>query len=74
MSDKGHLSNLQASLAMLEYGKQDVKGIVLSHLSRTNNTPALAEKTFKNILKERINFNPKIFVSEKDTPTNMFEL
>lgn len=74
LSDKGHLSNLQAALAMLEFGNQKVQGVVLSHLSRTNNTSILAEKTFRNIMKERRDFKADVFVSEKDIPTKMFEL
>jgi len=74
LSNEGHLSNLQASLSVLAYAKQNLNGVVLSHLSKVNNTPALALKTFKNILKERSNFNPSLHVSVREVPTQVFEL
>jgi phosphoribosyl 1,2-cyclic phosphodiesterase len=73
LSDKGHLSNLQAALAVLEYGKQELRGVTLAHLSSVNNTSLLAETSFRNIMKER-RFNPKVYVSEKNVPTKMLEL
>lgn len=74
LSDKGHLSNLQSSLCVLEYAKQSLGGIVLSHLSKINNTSQTALKTYKNILKERSKFNPCIHVSERDKPTAIFKV
>lgn len=64
-SDIGHLSNLQAAQCVFLHGNPKLKYIILSHLSKNNNTPELALKTF-NMLKERRNFSPKILVSERD--------
>lgn len=73
-SDSGHLSNNQSSLAVLEYGNSKLKNIVLSHLSKTNNSPKIAIRTFKNLLKERIDLNPNIEVSFENQPTQLFKI
>lgn len=72
-SNSGHLSNIQAGLAVLENGNR-IKNVVLSHLSKTNNLPDVALKTFKNIVKERSDFNAKVSVSLADAPTKLFSV
>ena len=73
-SDEGHLSNIQAGLSVLEHSNSRLKNIVLSHLSKQNNTPKIALKTFKNLLKERENFNAEISVSLEAEPTRLFKV
>jgi len=73
-SDKGHLSNLQSALCVLEYANKKLEHVMLSHLSKTNNTPALALETFHYLLKERKDLNPKITVSEREKPTPLFSV
>ncbi len=73
-SDTGHLSNTQAGLAVLEHGNKKLKNIVLSHLSRTNNSPDLALETFRSFLKERSDFNANLSVSLGDMPTQLFSV
>lgn len=73
-SDTGHLSNMQASLAVLENANSKIRNVVLSHLSSTNNTPKLALKTFNQLLKERKDFKANVDVSLKDKPTNLFKI
>lgn len=58
--DTGHLSNTQAGLLLLEHSPIKLKNIVLSHLSQTNNTPELAFRTVRGLLKERANFHPRV--------------
>ena len=70
----GHLSNTQASLCILEHGKPKLKNIVLSHISKFNNSPEVAFKTFKNIIKERKDLNPNIHLSLRDEPSRVFSL
>lgn len=72
--DKGHLSNLQASLCILEHGTRKLKNVILSHISQTNNTPEIALNTFTHILKERKDLRPKTSVSCRDNPTDLFKL
>jgi len=73
-SDIGHLSNMQASLCVLEHASSNLKNIVLSHLSEKNNTPKVALKTFSNLIKERSDLNPKISVSQQNLPTSLFRI
>lgn len=73
-SDLGHLSNKKASLCILEHATKKLKTLVLSHLSQVNNTPQLALKTFKNILKERSDLNTRVCVSLRDKPTELFRV
>ncbi len=73
-SDEGHLSNLQAALCVLEHGNPKLKHIVLSHISKTNNTEKLALETFHHLLKERKDLSPKISASTRENPTALFKL
>jgi phosphoribosyl 1,2-cyclic phosphodiesterase len=73
-SDTGHLSNKQAALSILEHAPQNLSHIVLSHLSENNNTPELAMQTFQDILSHRKNFNPKIEISSRFSPTPLFKI
>ncbi len=72
--DTGHLSNRQAALAVLECASPDLQGVVLSHLSQTNNTPELALKTFLSLLKERKDFKASVEVSLREEPSSLFKL
>ncbi len=73
-SDLGHLSNLQAGLCVLECASPNLLHVILSHLSRTNNTPELALKTFNSLLKERKDFRAEVHVSLGEEPTKLFNL
>lgn len=46
--DKGHLSNRQALELFLHHRGTHLSHVLLSHLSKNNNTPELAEALFKN--------------------------
>ncbi|MFH1307757.1 MAG: MBL fold metallo-hydrolase [archaeon] len=72
-SDKGHLSNLQSALCILEHAPPKLNNILLSHLSQVNNTPDFALGTFK-VLKERKDLSPRISVSERELPTPLFKI
>jgi len=72
-SDSGHLSNLQSSLAVLEYGRSRLKNLMLCHLSQTNNTPQIALSNFK-LLKERADLHPHISISSFSRPTQLFKI
>lgn len=73
-SNTGHLSNMQAALAVLEYGNKNLNHIMLSHLSQTNNTPLLALHTFHNLIKERTDLKPKISVSPRERATELYNI
>jgi len=62
----GHLSNLDSSefIAMLsELGK--LRGVMLAHLSEKNNDPALALRT----VRERVGDKLEIYLAEQDQPS-----
>lgn len=73
-SDIGHLSNMQASLGVLEYASPNLKGVILSHLSEINNKPEIALRTFNSIIKERQDLKIKASVSSRFLPTKVIKL
>lgn len=74
LSDKGHLSNVQSSLCVIQNARKKLKHIVLSHLSETNNSPDVAVNTYKKILKARNDLKPKISVSTRQSTTRLFDV
>jgi hypothetical protein len=46
---KGHLSNVQAAQLFIDHAPSSMSHLFLSHLSRNNNRPEIAEKLFKKI-------------------------
>ena len=74
LSDKGHISNYQSAVSVLENANPKLKAIVLSHLSETNNTPDIASKTYKKIIKERSDLKPRVFVSTQNRATPLFDI
>lgn len=70
LSDRGHLSNIQSSLCVIQNARKKLKHVVLSHLSENNNTPELALKTYKKVLKARNDLKPIPRNSQGDIPSN----
>lgn len=52
LSDKGHLSNEDCGLALIDLIGYDTQQIFLGHLSKDNNSPELAMSTVSNILQD----------------------
>lgn len=52
LGNRGHLSNNSAAEVILRLAQGGTKQVMLSHLSRENNTPELAYSTICNYLKE----------------------
>lgn len=50
LSDKGHLSNEDGALAMIDLIGEKTKDIYLGHLSRDNNTKVLALSAMEDTL------------------------
>lgn len=74
LSEKGHLSNKQASLLVLEHAKQKLNNLVLAHLSINNNTEPLAYNNMALTLKHRKLFKPSLFISNKYRETSLFRV
>ena len=73
-SDLGHLSNRQAALCVLEHGKRKLKNVILSHISRNNNTPFVALKTFNSLIKERYDLKPLVLAPKHGEMTGLFKI
>ncbi|MDR2443693.1 MAG: MBL fold metallo-hydrolase [Deltaproteobacteria bacterium] len=67
----GHLSNEQASEMLSEIYHNDLKQVVLAHLSEVNNTPNLAQAAAQKVLQNR---PTSLAVAGQWTPTEVFEL
>lgn len=72
--DDGHLSNIQSASCILENSKSRLKYLTLCHLSEHNNTPELALNLHKEMIKQRHELKPKIFISTKDSFSEMIKL
>jgi phosphoribosyl 1,2-cyclic phosphodiesterase len=72
-SDSGHLSNLQSSLSVLEYGSSKLKNLMLCHLSQENNTRNMALSSF-DILRERTDLHPKLHISSRLFPSLLVKI
>ncbi len=64
ISDHGHLSNITTAGYLKEIIGDKTKTIVLAHISENNNTPELAFKTTKDMLKEN-NFNKEVIIAKQ---------
>jgi phosphoribosyl 1,2-cyclic phosphodiesterase len=71
----GHLSNYEAALLVLEFGKESLEHVLLSHLSLNNNTPELAMKTFETIVSERSDLKKmKTWMTYREKPTELIKI
>lgn len=65
----GHLSNGQAGALLADSLKDSETEIWLAHLSKANNTPALALKTVRNGLRNGLLDSPTVGVALRDRPS-----
>jgi phosphoribosyl 1,2-cyclic phosphodiesterase len=70
----GHLSNRISSLKVLENSKSRLKNILLCHLSKVNNSPDNALKTFSQTLRHRTDLSPKIRVAPRYFHTELLRI
>ena len=74
LSDKGHLSNEQASNYLSKIVGKNTKTIVLAHLSEKNNNPEKALETLNHKFEEHnIKIND-IIVAKQNEPTRVIEI
>ena len=77
LSTKGHLSNDAAGEAALALVERGVKGILLGHLSRENNTEETAFAAVNSFLRENGVIRGRdvaLAMTKKDAPTGCFVL
>ena len=72
-SRHGHLSNHEAARGLLELVDDRLQTVVLYHLSRTNNLPALAAQTVGEQL-EGVGSRAEIVLTRQDAPTPWLEI
>jgi hypothetical protein len=58
----------------LEHASSRLKYIFLSHLSENNNTPELAFNTFNNLIKQRKDLKPELFVASRHKESSLVSL
>ena len=73
-SDVGHLSNIQSAACVLEHANKNLKHLMLCHISENNNTSQIAFNTHFKFLKERSDLKPKITLSNRHVPTELFKV
>lgn len=73
-SDTGHLSNIQSAACVLEHANKKLKHLMLCHISENNNTQKIAFNTHYKFLKERSDLKPKLTLSLKTSPTELFKV
>ena len=76
-SDHGHLGNHQTSAFLADNINENLSNICLAHLSKNNNTPEVALKTFHQTFSERgifLNGRPRISVLNRNVPGEMIGL
>ena len=73
-SELGHLSNKQAGLVALEHASPMLKHVFLSHISENKNTPELAFHTFNNLIKQRKDLKPELFVASRHKESSLISL
>src|SRR5690606_9857564 len=66
---RGHLSNRQALELFLQYKAPYLTHLLLSHLSKNNNCPLVAQRTFK----EKAG-NVEIILAPRDKETLVYEI
>ena len=74
LSDKGHLSNKDASRYLCAFIGPKTKGIVMIHLSEENNDPDIALDTLKCTLKEKNISIKHILISKQKERTELINL
>lgn len=72
-SRHGHLSNREAAEGLGDLVSERLRALVLYHLSRTNNLPALAAEAVGEAL-ERMGAGTEVVVSRQDEPTPWVEV
>lgn len=74
-SHHGHISNGEAAELVRDCASERLQFVVLAHLSDNNNTPKLAEETFRKIAGKRMKeLGAEVVVAPRYEPSSMMEL
>ena len=72
-SSEGHLSNSDGAGLLSSVINDNLRHIVLAHLSETNNLPGIAYKEAEKVVRDRLELSV-LAISEQQQPTGLFEL
>ncbi len=72
-SSEGHLSNNDGAGLLSSVINDNLRHIVLAHLSETNNLPEIAYKEAEKVVRDRLELSV-LTISEQQQPTGLFEL
>lgn len=72
-SNLGHISNIDSASCVSDNAKCRLKHVILSHLSKNNNTESHAMDAF-NVLRSRKDLNCNVLVSNREMPTRLFRV
>lgn len=71
---RGHLSNYDAGVLILQHASPSLKYVALSHISDNNNTPELAFNTFNALVSQRMDLNFKTIVCLKNCISEILKI
>ncbi len=71
---QGHLANEETARAIIESHTPNLKGVMLAHLSRFNNTPDMAMDTVSGLLSSQGLDDIPIYLSYPDRPSQRIEV
>ena len=75
LSGSGHMNNEDCGRAIARLYESGVKHVILGHLSRENNDPALAAVTVRSVLEEAgVADGVQLAVAAREEPTGVFEV
>jgi phosphoribosyl 1,2-cyclic phosphodiesterase len=72
-SSLGHLSNDQAIGVVIQILHENLRNLILAHLSETNNTPEIAQTKMSEYL-HQVRHDLKLFIANQDTPTQFIDI
>ncbi len=72
-SSQGHLSNSDGAGLLDSVIHDNLRQVVLAHLSETNNLPEIAYKEAEKVVKDRLELSI-LSISDQERPTQLFEL
>ncbi|MBE5960999.1 MAG: MBL fold metallo-hydrolase [Lachnospiraceae bacterium] len=77
VGDKGHLSNERSAELICKLLHEDLKNIILAHLSKENNYAELAYETVRVEVENHLkgcSYKPEIVVANRDIPSKMVKI
>ncbi|MBN1503346.1 MBL fold metallo-hydrolase [Candidatus Woesearchaeota archaeon] len=74
LSDKGHLSNIDAGLFIRDCAGEKLRNVFLAHLSRNNNTAELAYNTFQSLISQNKELCARPIITNQFESTELIKI